>query len=169
MNNSRRYDYRARAGSDCWREASAQFPVLLLTGPRQVGKTTLLRHLSAANRRYVTLDDLAARDLARRDPVLFLQKYRPPILIDEIQYAPELLTAIKLDVDRDRRPGAFWLTGSQQFAVMRGITETLAGRVAILTLLGFTQREADGRPGNLPPFLPDHAGGPRTRFRWLAS
>ena len=119
--------------------------------------TLLLRHLSADDRRYVTLDDLAVRDLARRDPVLFLQKYRPPILIDEIQYAPELLTAIKLDVDRDRRPGAFWLTGSQQFAVMRGITETLAGRVAILTLLGFTQREADQRPGNLPPFLPDHA------------
>jgi hypothetical protein len=82
----------------------------------------------------VTLDDLAVRDLARRDPVLFLQRYRPPILIDEIQYAPELLTAIKLDVDRDRRPGTFWLTGSQQFAVMRGITDTLAGRVAILTL-----------------------------------
>jgi predicted AAA+ superfamily ATPase len=96
--------------------------------------TLLLRHLSADDRRYVTLDDLAVRDLARRDPVLFLQRYRPPILIDEIQYAPELLTAIKLDVDRARRPGAFWLTGSQQFAVMRGITETLAGRVAILTL-----------------------------------
>jgi predicted AAA+ superfamily ATPase len=157
MNNRRSTDYRARAASDYWRAASAQFPVLLLTGPRQVGKTTLLRHLSAANRRYVTLDDLAARELARRDPVLFLQKYRPPVLIDEIQYAPEVLTAIKLAVDRDRQPGAFWLTGSQQFAVMKGITETLAGRVAILTLLGFTQRETDGRPAALPPFLPDEA------------
>ncbi len=157
MNNRRITGYRSRAGSACWREASAQFPVLLLTGPRQVGKTTLLRHLSDVNRRYVTLDDLAARDLARRDPELFLQKYRPPVLIDEIQYAPEVLTAIKLDVDRKRRPGAFWLTGSQQFAVMKGITETLAGRVAILTLLGFTQREADGRPAALPPFLPDDA------------
>jgi len=157
MNNRRTSGYRARGGSDSWREASTQFPVLLLTGPRQVGKTTLLRHLSGANRRYVTLDDLAARDLARRDPVLFLQKYPPPVLIDEIQYAPEVLTAIKLAVDRDRRAGAFWLTGSQQFAVMKGITETLAGRVAILTLLGFTQREADGRPAALPPFLPDEA------------
>ena len=64
--NNRRTDYWARAGAECWREASAQFPVLLLTGPRQVGKTTLLRHRSAANRRYVTLDDLAARELARR-------------------------------------------------------------------------------------------------------
>ena len=84
MNNRRTTDYRPRAAADCWREASAQFPVLLLTGPRQVGKTTLLRHLSDENRRYVTLDDLSARDLARRDPVLFLQKYRPPVLIDEI-------------------------------------------------------------------------------------
>jgi hypothetical protein len=157
MKNRRTSEYRARGASDYWREASTQFAVLLLTGPRQVGKTTMLRHLSAANRRYVTLDDLAARDLARRDPDLFLQKYRPPVLIDEIQYAPEVLTAIKLAVDRDRLPGAFWLTGSQQFAVMKGITETLAGRVAILTLLGFTQRETDGRPAALPPFLPDEA------------
>ena len=155
--NNRRTEYWARAGADCWREASAQFPVLRLTGPRQVGKTTLLRHLSAANRRYVTLDDLAARELARRDPVLFLQKHRPPVLIDEIQYAPEVLTAIKLAVDRERCPGAFWLTGSQQFAVMKGIAETLAGRVAILTLLGFTQRETDQRPAAMPPFLPDAA------------
>ena len=157
MNNRRTFHYWERAAAHCWREASAQFPVLILTGARQVGKTTLLRQLSDENRRYVTLDDLAARDLARRDPVLFLQKYRPPVLIDEIQYAPEVLTAIKLDVDRARRPGAFWLTGSQQFAVMRGITETLAGRVAILTLLGFTQREADQRAAALPPFLPDAA------------
>lgn len=157
MNNRRTFHYWERAAAHCWREASAQFPVLLLTGARQVGKTTLLRQLSDENRRYVTLDDLAARDLARRDPVLFLQKYRPPVLIDEIQYAPEVLTAIKLDVDRARRPGAFWLTGSQQFAVMRGITETLAGRVAILTLPGFTQREADRRAAALPPFLPDAA------------
>jgi len=157
MNNRRTINYRVRAASDYWGEASAQFPVLLLTGPRQVGKTTLLRHLSDDSRSYVTLDDMAARDLARRDPVLFLQKYPPPVLIDEIQYAPEVLTAIKLAVDREHRPGAFWLTGSQQFAVMKGITETLAGRVAILTLLGFTQREADARPTALPPFLPDAA------------
>ncbi len=157
MKHRRTSEYRARGAADSLREASSQFPVLLLTGPRQVGKTTLLRHLSAASRRYVTLDDLAARELARRDPVLFLQKYKPPVLIDEIQYAPEVLTAIKLAVDRDRQPGAFWLTGSQQFAVMKGITETLAGRVAILTLLGFTLRETDGRPAALPPFLPEEA------------
>ena len=137
--------------------ASRQFPALLVTGARQVGKTTFLRHLSEAERSYVTLDDPLVLDLARRDPALFFQRFRPPLLIDEIQYAPELLPYIKMEVDRERRPGAFWLTGSQQFAVMKGITETLAGRVAILTLLGFTQRETDGRPAALPPFLPNEA------------
>ncbi|MBM4200806.1 MAG: ATPase, partial [Gammaproteobacteria bacterium] len=155
MKDGRPGKYLERGLSDYWLESSGQFPVLLLTGARQVGKTTLLKHLADPNRRYVTLDDPAARDLARRDPVLFLQKFRPPILIDEIQYAPELFGAIKLDVDREHRPGAFWLTGSQQFAVMKGVTETLAGRVATLTLMGFSQREADGRPVALPPFLPD--------------
>ncbi|RIL11944.1 ATPase [bacterium] len=141
-----------------WLAAASQFPALLLTGPRQVGKTTLLRHLCAPARRYVSLDDPMLRALAATDPRLFLDRYAPPVLIDEIQYAPELLPYIKMRIDDTRRPGDFWLTGSQQFAMMRGISETLAGRVAIVNLLGFSQREAAGRGLALPPFLPTLAG-----------
>lgn len=149
-----RTSYRLRTIEEAWERASQQFAVLLLTGPRQVGKTTTLRHLAGAERTYVTLDDTALRDLARRDPVLFLQRFPPPLLIDEIQYAPELLPYLKLRADEAQRPGMYWLTGSQQFQLMQGVTETLAGRVAVVNLLGFSAREADGREQRLPPFLP---------------
>jgi predicted AAA+ superfamily ATPase len=102
----------------------------------------------------VTLDDPLVRALARQDPALFLQRFSPPLLLDEVQYAPELLTYIKMLVDRDRRPGSFWLTGSQQFHLMKDVSESLAGRVGILTLLGFSQREITGTPVT-PPFIPD--------------
>jgi hypothetical protein len=142
--------------------ASAGFPVLLVTGPRQVGKTTLLQMCAqppggdtgAATRRYVTLDDLEVRELARRDPALFLQTWAPPVLIDEVQYAPQLFPAIKLHVDRHRRNGDFWLTGSQKFHLMQGVTESLAGRVAILDLLSLSRTEADGLGPSSQPFLP---------------
>ena len=113
---------------------SACFPVLMLTGPRQVGKTTLLEMCAKGGRGYVTLDDLEARSLAQRDPALFLQTWPAPVVIDEIQYAPQLFSAIKLIVDREKRNGLFWLTGSQKFQLMRGITESLAGRVASQTV-----------------------------------
>lgn len=137
-----------------WKQISRQFPALLLTGPRQVGKTTLLEHLCEKRRKIVSLDDLNLRNLARRDPEMFLQRYSPPVLIDEIQYAPELFPAIKSVIDRARAPGAFWLTGSQQFQMMQGITESLAGRVAIVHLLGFSTREKEQRDIRVPPFLP---------------
>lgn len=137
-----------------WKQISRQFPALLLTGPRQVGKTTLLEHLCEKRRKIVSLDDLNLRNLARRDPEMFLQRYSPPVLIDEIQYAPELFPTIKSVIDRARAPGAFWLTGSQQFQMMQGITESLAGRVAIVHLLGFSTREKEQRDIRVPPFLP---------------
>ena len=97
--------------------ASQQFPVLLLTGARQVGKTTVLRHLSGNIRTIVTLDDPIVQSLAREDPPLFLQRFPPPVLIDEIQYAPELLPYIKIEVDRKHEKGSpsHWLVGSQQY------------------------------------------------------
>lgn len=134
---------------------SARFPVLMVTGPRQVGKTTLLDMCAKdAPRNYVTLDDLDARALAQSDPALFLQTWPAPVTIDEIQYAPQLFSAIKLQVDRERINGQFWLTGSQKFQLMRGITETLAGRVAIVDLLGLSQAELEGRAEASRPFVP---------------
>jgi predicted AAA+ superfamily ATPase len=154
MNNTRTPAYHPRTLETAWREASEQFPVLLLTGPRQVGKTSLLEHLSGKTRTYVTLDDMNLRALAKSDPLLFLQQFPPPVLIDEVQYAPELFPAIKQTVDRNPLPGGVWLTGSQSFPLMKGVSESLAGRVAILNLLGFSAREADRRPIDVGPFLP---------------
>ena len=146
--------YYPRAARQGWFEASQQFPVLLLTGPRQVGKTTFLKHICDADRRYVSLDDPPLRTLANEDPGLFLERYKPPVLIDEIQYAPKLLPFIKMAVDSGRKPGMFWLTGSQQFQMMKGVSETLAGRVAIINLLGFSNRERSKAKLDVPPFLP---------------
>ncbi|HVP12959.1 MAG TPA: ATP-binding protein [Phycisphaerae bacterium] len=150
--------YYPRTLSEACLAASEQFPVVLLTEPRQVGKTTLLQHLAKKNRRYVTLDDPTARTLAQSDPALFLERYEPPVLIGEIQYAPQLLPLIKMAVDRrGRKKVSFWLTGSQQFHLMKGISETLAGRVAILNLLGFSNRERRRRELNVAPFVPTAA------------
>lgn len=122
------------------------FKVVLVTGARQVGKTTMLKHLSeGTGRTYVTLDNILARDLAKSDPVLFFQTYKPPVLIDEVQKAPELFEQIKIIADESDEPGLIWLTGSQQYKMMEKVRETLAGRIGILELFGLSQREKDGR------------------------
>ncbi|MFI4983817.1 MAG: ATP-binding protein [Rickettsiales bacterium] len=131
-----------------------QFPVLLVTGPRQVGKTTLLKNLSKKNRKYVTLDNSELRLLAKEDPQLFLERFKPPVMIDEVQYAPELLPYIKIYVDNHKKPGDFWLTGSQQFHLMKGVSESLAGRVGILNLLGLSLREVNANTTGDEPFVP---------------
>lgn len=134
---------------------SGQFKVLILTGARQVGKTTLLKHLAqGSGRTYVTLDDLAVRSLALSDPALFLQRYTPPLLVDEIQYAPQLLSYIKMYADKGAQNGDIWLTGSQRLPLMQGVTESLAGRVGIIDLQGLSANEINGTD-NTEPFLPE--------------
>lgn len=121
------------------------FKVVLVTGARQVGKTTMLKHLAkGTDRTYVTLDDLMARELAQTDPALFFQTYKPPILIDEVQHAPQLFERIKLMCENTEETGQFWLTGSQQYSMMKHIRETLAGRIGILELYSLSQREKNG-------------------------
>ena len=135
-------------------ELNEQYPVLLLTGPRQVGKTTMLEHLievEGKGRKKVSLDDLTLRELAKTDPKMFFQLYQPPLLIDEVQYAPELFPYIKIMVDERHQPGDFWLTGSQLFKMMEGVQESLAGRVALLHLSPLSQSEIMKRPPE-PPF-----------------
>jgi len=138
--------YIHRAAEKIVRKISDTFPVLLVTGPRQVGKTTMLAHLAEEGRRYVTLDDPDIRMMAKNDPALFMQRYTPPLLIDEIQYAPEILPYIKISVDKNHENGKFWLTGSQMFHMMKNVSESLAGRVGIVNLYGLSQSEIAGIP-----------------------
>ena len=126
-------------------QMDAFFKVVLVTGARQVGKTTMLKHLAKdTDRTYVSLDDLMARELAQNDPALFFQTYKPPILIDEVQHAPQLFERIKLICDNSEDTGQFWLTGSQQYSMMKHVRETLAGRIGILELYSLSQREKTG-------------------------
>ncbi|MCD7804351.1 MAG: ATP-binding protein [Oscillospiraceae bacterium] len=120
------------------------FKVILVTGARQVGKTTMLRHLASEDRTYVTLDNSMARELAMSDPVLFFQTYKPPVLIDEVQKAPELFEQIKIICDESGEKGLIWLTGSEQFEMMKNVRETLAGRIGILELYSLSEREKSG-------------------------
>lgn len=135
---------------------SKTWSAILLTGPRQSGKTTMLKNLAEkenTGRKYISLDDLTVRETAKNDPKLFLELYTPPIIIDEIQYAPELFTYIKIYIDAHHNPGDFWLTGSQIFRLMQGVQESLAGRVALLHMSPLSQREITDSPSR--PFTTD--------------
>lgn len=133
---------------------SKEYSCILITGPRQVGKTTVLRQLMTEDREYVTLEDLEERSLAKRDPAMFLQIHSTPIMIDEVQYAPELFSYIKMEIDKGAEPGTYWLAGSQAFKLMELAQESLAGRVAILHMSSLSQHELYGS-GNCEPFTLD--------------
>lgn len=127
-------------------KACKTFPAIVVTGPRQSGKTTLLKNLFGLSHRYVNLENPPDRMAAENDPVSFLSQYEPPVIIDEIQYVPSLLSYIKTAIDDDRRPAQWLLTGSQNFALMQEVGQSLAGRAAVLSLLPFSviEREFHG-------------------------
>ena len=128
---------------------SGFFKAVLVTGARQVGKTTMLKHLSEG-RTYVSLDDIDTLTLAKEDPKLFFMRYKPPIIIDEVQKAPELFPYIKILCDESDTPGLFWLTGAEQFSMMKNVTESLAGRICIMTLYPLSFNETNGIDFNEP-------------------
>lgn len=134
---------------------SEHFPVVMVCGARQVGKTTLLSQIKKqrGDIQYVTLDYPRIRTLAREDPGLFLQQYQAPLIIDEIQYATELLPYIKIRSDQEQRNGLYYLTGSQMFHMMKNVSESLAGRVGILSMYSLSRAEIEGRES--VPFRPD--------------
>ena len=126
-------------------DISRDYSCLLLIGPRQVGKTTMLEHLMKGSaRRKVTLDDAENRRLAQSDPALFLEMHPAPVLIDEVQYAPQMFSYIKIKVDNGAAPGSYWLTGSQAFQMMELAQESLAGRTAIVHMSALSQSELYG-------------------------
>ena len=134
-------------------EVNKDYSCLLLVGPRQVGKTTMLEHLmEGTDRTKITLDDVENRRLAKRDPELFLEMHPAPILIDEVQYAPELFSYIKIKIDKGAASGSYWLTGSQSFQLIELAQESLAGRIAILHMSSLSQSELYGS-SEAEPFL----------------
>lgn len=136
--------YLQRKLKKTFADAVRQFPAVSVTGPRQSGKSTFLQH-ERPDAAYVSFDDPLNRDFALRDPNGFLDQLEgQPVVLDEIQYVPEILQYIKIRIDNHRVPGAWVMTGSQQFHLMKNILETLAGRIAILELLPFSLAEIGG-------------------------
>ncbi|MCL2751771.1 MAG: ATP-binding protein [Firmicutes bacterium] len=135
-------------------ERAKTYQTVLVTGARQVGKSTLLEHSAAKDIPQFTLDDLTLLASIQRDMQSFLNINKPPIFIDEIQYAPELFRGIKMMIDKRKNDdGLYFMTGSQKFELMQGVSETLSGRIAVLNLLGLSAREIDGDSFD-KPFMP---------------
>ena len=145
-------EYIKRNAENIIQKQEKMFKAILVTGARQVGKTTMLKNIKP-NINYITLDDMILNQSALEDPNLFLKSNPPPIIIDEIQYAPNLLKNIKMIVDNSDKKALFYLTGSQQFHLMKNVSESLAGRIGILNLLGLSLREINHIDFNIP-FLP---------------
>jgi uncharacterized protein len=151
-------DYIKRSMEKVVLRASEQYPVVMVCGQRQTGKSTMLRHLAESDRVYVSFDKAETRRLAQNDPALFFETYGHKLLIDEFQRVPSILLEIKNIVDNaaysaEKAYGMFWLTGSQKFRMMKNVSESLAGRVAVLTMLPMSEREIDGSDDS--PFSPD--------------
>lgn len=152
----RKMKYIKRAIEPTFLQTCKDFKVVLVTGPRQCGKTTMMKKLAeeeGIGRTYVTLDDFSARKMAIESPNLFLQIYKPPVFIDEVQYAPELFSYIKMYVDEHQNPGDIWLSGSQIFKLMENVQESLAGRVGLLRMSTLSQSEIQGVASE--PFIPE--------------
>lgn len=148
--------YISRAIEKTFLSAVRDFKVVLVTGPRQCGKTTMMKKMAEdenRGRKYISLDDFATRKMAVESPNLFLQVYKPPVFIDEVQYAPQLFSYIKMYVDEYQQPGDIWLSGSQIFKLMENVQESLAGRVGILKMNTFSQAEIEAVESS--PFRPE--------------
>ena len=166
--------YIERSIEKVLKRAVSEFPAVVLTGPRQSGKTTVLKHLFSKDRTYISLEPPDIRATASEDPRGFLAMYPPPVIFDEVQYAPDLLPYVKERIDADRhRPGQYLLTGSQNLLLSEKITESLAGRAAVLRLLPLSRREADGDPQAPLPWETKKSGGKRRKTAhheiWLDS
>ena len=168
--------YRKRQLLTSLSVALTQFPAVLITGPRQSGKTTFLMNELSSEFEYVSFDDPLSRDFAIQDPNGFLEQFEDaPVILDEIQYVPDILPYLKIRIDRNRRRFGQWvLTGSQQFALMQNVSESLAGRIALLELLPFSQLELKHAPRELETFIwvggyPEPALEPEKRDLWMSS
>lgn len=148
--------YKKRLLENKLMQLGQNFPAIVLTGARQVGKSTLLKHL-LPDAQHITFDPVIDIDNARRDPEFFLDHQKTPVILDEIQYAPELLSVIKRRVDENNTPGQYWLTGSQNLSLLKNVSESLAGRAALQSLYPMTLAE---RYDNASSWLPDYIANP---------